>query len=195
MNNQGYDEEKAKRLEEAYHNLYKVYFAKLKQITDQAAIDGFVTVAYGLRIDAPAIAKSVLGTKVTPATVEAEVRSLSNAICQSYGQMNTFAADDFMRRVWDSKWKYDIKIQALIHDAIYLFAPQDLECIEWVNQNLIECMCMQMEDNIKGSDVKLEANLDVHYPTWAQALELPNNASVDTIKTEVTNFILKQQEK
>ena len=190
MNNQGYSEEKSKRLEESFHRLYQVYFGKLKEITDRAAIDGFVTVAYGLRIDAPAISKSVLGTKVTPATVDAEVRSLSNAICQSYGQMNTFAADDFMRRVWDSKWKYDIQIQALIHDAIYLFVPQNLECIEWVNENLIECMTIQMEPNIAGSDVTLEANLDVHYPTWAQALELPNNADQEVIKKAIIGFHL-----
>ena len=191
MNNQGYTEEKSKRLVEAYNSLYQVYFSRLKEITDRAGKDGYVRVAYGLQIDAPAIKKSVTGSKVTPSTVAAEVRSISNAVCQSYGQMNTFAADDFMRRVWDSKWKYDIQIQALIHDAIYLFVPQDLECIKWVNDNLIECMCMQMEDNIKGSPVILEAELDVHYPTWAQALTLSNNITVDEVQIEITKFIIE----
>ena len=189
MNNQGYSEEKSKRLVEAYTNLYKVYFAKLKEITDQAGKDGYITVAYGLRIDAPAIASSVMGSKVTPSTVDAEVRSLSNAICQSYGQMNTFAADDFMRRVWKSKWKYSIRIQALIHDAIYLFVPQDLECIKWVNDNLIECMTMQMEDNIKGSDVTLEAELDIHLPTWATAVTIDNGIEVEEIRNDIQQFI------
>jgi len=189
MNNQGYSEEKSKRLEKAFHDLYVVYFQKLDDISKQAAVDGFINVAYGLRIDAPACARSVIGSAVTPASVEAEIRSICNAICQSFGQMNTFAADDFMRRVWESKWKYSIHIQNLIHDAIYLFAPQDLECIEWVNKNLIECMCMQMEDTIKGSDVKLEANLDIFYTTWASACEVPNNATQAEIQQVIKDFI------
>lgn len=189
MNNQGYSEKKSKRLVEAYTNLYKVYFDKLKEITDEAGKKGYINVAYNLRIDTPAIAKSVMGSKVTPSTVDAEVRSISNAICQSYGQMNTFAADDFMRRVWASKWRYSIHIQALIHDAIYLFVPQNLECIAWVNENLIECMTMQMEDNIKGSPVKLEAELDVHYPTWATATTLDNHATQDEIQVAIRKFM------
>ncbi len=193
MNNQGYSEEKAKRLWDAFHTLYGVYFAKLKGITDQAVYDGYITVAYGLRIDAPAVGKSVLGSRVTPSTVEAEIRSLSNAICQSYGMMNTFAADDFMRRVWASKYRYTIQIQALIHDAIYTFVPQTLEAMHWVNTNLIDCMITQMEKDIMGSDVKLEAELDVHYPTWAQACTLRNSISIDEIETTVTNFIVEQR--
>lgn len=182
MNNQGYSEEKSKRLVKAYTSLYQTYFKKLAEITDQAGKDGYITVAYGLRIDAPAISKSVLGTKVTPSTVDAEVRSLSNAVCQSFGQVNTFAARDFMHRVWASKYRYNIMIQALIHDAIYLFGPGDLECLRWINENLIECMTMQMEPTIAGSDVTLEAELDIHYPTWAEAVTIPNHADENKIK-------------
>ena len=65
----------------------------------------------------------------------------------------------------------------------------DLEAIEFVNHNLIECMVTQMEVNISGSDVTLEAELDIHYPTWAEAVTIPNQADKNKIKQLVQQHI------
>lgn len=195
MNNQGYSEKKSVRLVQAFKTLYVKYFEFIDKVLDQGMEDGFITLAYGLRIDAPACAKSIANTSVTPSTVAAERRSLGNAKCQSFGCVNTFAADDFMRRVWASEWKYQIHPMALIHDAIYLFAPQDLNCIKWINENLIECMASQTHPDIFHVDVKLEAELDVHYPTWAEACTLPNNAAMDEIIKHIKQLVEKADDK
>jgi len=191
MNNQGYSEEKSKRLVDAFHKLYAKYFETINDILDQGMKDGYVTVAFGLRIDTPAMAKSIANTSVTPATVDAERRSVGNAISQSYGQMNTKAADDFMRRVWASKYRYTVHMQNVIHDAIYTFGPSDLECVKWVNDNLIECMCMQTDPHIQHPDVGLEAELDIFYPTWADSFTVPNSATEQEIQECIKQALTK----
>lgn len=195
MNNQGFSKEKAERLVASYHKLYAVYFEVLAKLVEQAGKDGYITVAYGLRIDCPALARSIAGSDVTPATVAAEVRSISNAVCQSYGMINSIAARDFMERVWTSKWSGRIQMQALIHDAIYLFVPMELECIEWVNNNLIDCMVNQMEDNIRGSKVILESECDIHYPTWRGQFTLDNNINQSQISEAISEYMASDKYK
>jgi DNA polymerase-1 len=195
MNNQGYSEEKSVRLVEAFHALYTDYFSFIAADLDQGAKDGYITLAYGLRLDLPASNKSVVGSKVTPQAVEAERRSAGNAKCQSFGCVNTMAADMFMRRVWDSKWKYEIQIQGLIHDAIYLFVPASLEAVAFVNDNLIECMSSQTHPDIYHPTVKLEAELDIHYANWSNHMTLPNGASPSELATLIQQYYKDMQEK
>lgn len=189
MNNLGYSEEKAKRIHTAYISKYVVYFDELKKLTDQAGRDGYITVAYGLRIDCPALAKSVAGSKVTPSVVAAEIRSISNAVCQSYGMMNTFAATDFMEAVWASKFRYTIMLEALIHDAIYTFAPRTLEAVEFVNHNLIKAMTSQTEANLGDYGIPLSAALDVHPQDWSKSFELPNVTNQTEIADLFNNYL------
>ena len=100
---------------------------------------------------------------------------------QSYGLLNSRAANEFRERVWESPYKYDIFLCGQIHDAIYLFCRNKAGVVKWVNDNLIACMkwCGLVE--LQHPKVKLGANLDLFYPSWAKATELPNDCSMQEI--------------
>lgn len=180
MANLGFSEEKAKSIEANYHELYKVSDQYINDRLKQATKDGFVTVAFGLRVRTPLLGQVVWGSRI-PFEASAEGRTAGNAMGQSYGLLNNRAAVDFMRKVWASKHRLDIKPVALIHDAIYILVRDDAETMEWANRELIKSMQWQELPEIQHPTVKLGAALDIFWPSWAHATTLPNNADRGTI--------------
>lgn len=181
MSNLGWPEEKAKQVEAQYHELYKVSDAYVQSRLAQAAVDGFVEVAFGLRVRTPLLAQVLWGKGRIPYEAQAEGRTAGNALGQSYGLLNNRAAVAFMRRVWDSPHRHDIKPVALIHDAIYLMVRDDLDVLDFCNRWLIKEMQWQDLPEIDHPQVRLGAALDVFWPNWAYATTLPNNATKEQI--------------
>ena len=182
VNNLGFPEDKAKEIEKGYHELYKVSDEYVQQRLQQASKDGYVEVAFGLRVRTPLLKQVIFGGSRMPYEAAAEGRTAGNALGQSYGLLNNRAAVEFMQKVWASKYRLDIKIVALIHDAIYLLIRDDVEVVEWVNRELIKSMQWQELPEIQHPTVKLGAALDIFWPSWANATTLPNNADQDTIR-------------
>ena len=108
MKNLGWPEDKAKEIEKGYHGLYQVSDQWVAERIKQAAKDGYVEVAFGLRVRTPLLAQTTLGMKSTPYEAEAEGRTAGNALGQSYGLLNNRAAVAFMRKVWVSEFRLDI---------------------------------------------------------------------------------------
>lgn len=181
MSNLGWTEEKSKAIEKGYHDLYQVSDAYVQKRLKQASIDGYVEVAFGLRVRTPLLKQVMFGTRGMPYEAAAEGRTAGNALGQSYGLLNNRAAVDFMRKVWASKYRLDIKPVALIHDAIYLLIRNDVEIVEWANKELIKSMQWQELPEIQHPTVKLGAALDLFWPDWAHPTTLPNNADRETI--------------
>jgi DNA polymerase-1 len=181
MSNLGWDEEKAKRIEKGYHDLYKVSDDYIQARLLQASKDGFTEVAFGLRVRTPLLGQVVFGGARMPKEAAAEGRTAGNAMGQSYGLLNNRAAVDFWQKVWDSKYRYDILPSALIHDAIYPLIKDDIEVMEWANRELIRSMRWQELPEIQHPTVKLGAALDVFWPDWAHPTTLPNDADQKTI--------------
>jgi DNA polymerase-1 len=181
MSNLGWTEEKSKAIEKGYHDLYQVSDAYVQERLKQASIDGYVEVAFGLRVRTPLLKQVIYGTRGMPYEASAEGRTAGNALGQSYGLLNNRAAVDFMRKVWASKYRYDIKPVALIHDAIYILIRNDVEVVEFANRELIKSMQWQELPEIQHPTVKLGAALDIFYPDWAHAITLPNKADQKTI--------------
>lgn len=181
MSNLGWPEEKAKEIEKGYHNLYQVSDAYVQKRLHQAAKDGYVEVAFGLRVRTPLLSQVVFGTRGMPYEAAAEGRTAGNALGQSYGLLNNRAAVEFMQKVWNSKYRYDIKPVALIHDSIYIIMKDDVEVVEWANRELINSMKWQDLPELHHPTVKLGANLDIFWPDWAHAITLPNNAAPEVI--------------
>lgn len=181
MKNLGWDEEKAKRIEANYNGLYVVSKEYIAKRIEQATKDGYVEVAFGLRLRTPVLHSSILGGKYTPREAGAEGRTAGNAMGQSYGLLNNRAAVEFMKRVHAAGYQHDVKMIALIHDAIYLLCRENVELINWVNRNLVECMSWQELPELEHPTVKIGAALDIFWPTWAEAVTLPLNASNDEI--------------
>jgi len=181
MANLGWPEEKAKAIEANYHELYKVSDEYVQKRLEQASKDGYVEVAFGLRVRTPLLKQVVFGGSKMPYEAAAEGRTAGNAMGQSYGLLNNRAAVEFMQKVWASPYCYDIKPVALIHDAIYIVVKDDLETIAWANRELVKSMQWQELPEIQHPTVKLGANLDIYWPDWAHPITLPNNADEETI--------------
>lgn len=181
MDNLGWDKEKAIQIETSYHTLYKESDEYIERRLLQASKDGYVTVAFGLRVRTPLIAQVLYGSNKVPYEAQAEGRTAANAMGQSYGLLNNRAAVEFMKKVWKSRYRYDIHPIGLIHDAIYLVVKDDIEVVEWVNNELIKSMQWQELPEIQHDTVKLGAELDVYYGSWNKPVTLKNNATQDKI--------------
>lgn len=182
MKNLGWPEDKAKAIEAGYHELYKVSDAFIQNRLMQACKDGYVDVAFGLRVRTPLLKQVVFGSNTMPYEAAAEGRTAANAMGQSYGLLNNRAAAAFMKKVRASKYRYDILPVVLIHDAIYLLIRDDVEVVAWVNKHLIDEMKWQELPEIQHPTVKLGAALDLFYPSWAHKLTLPNGADEASIR-------------
>lgn len=192
----GFPEEDAKRIEAGFREMYKVSESWVDEKIKFASIHGYVDLAFGLRLRAPLLKQVIWGGSRVPTAASAEARTLGNAVSgQSYGLLNNRACNEFMQRVWSSPYKYDIFPIAMIHDSIYLLIRDDLEIVAWVNKELPECMSWQELPEIQHPDVKLGAELDVHYQGWHQPITLPNNATVAEIKQICEEGRLKYEQK
>lgn len=182
MVNEGWDKEKAQRIESRYHELYVESDEYIQRRLAQATKDGFVEVAFGLRVRTPLLSQVVWGASRMPYEASAEGRTAGNAMGQSYGLLNNRAAVDFFRKVWASKYRYDIKPVGLIHDAIYILVRDQADVVEWANRELVKSMQWQELPEIQHPTVKLGSALDIFWPSWAKATTLPNDADIETIR-------------
>jgi DNA polymerase-1 len=181
VSNLGWPEDKAKEIERGYHELYKVSDEYIQKRLEQASKDGYVDVAFGLRVRTPLLKQVMYGSSKVPFEAAAESRTAGNAMGQSYGLLNNRAAVEFFQKVWESKFRNDIKPVALIHDAIYILIRDDVEVVEWANKELIKSMQWQELPELKHPTVKLGAALDLFWPSWAKPISIPNNASRQSI--------------
>ncbi len=188
MKNCGFPEPEALLIEKNYHTLYSVSDQWVDRHLLNAEKDGYITCAFGLRVRTPLLKKVVMGCSVTPHEAEAEARTAGNALGQSFCLLNNRALREFMNRVRESPYRYDIKPCASIHDANYFYWRDNLEITHWVNKNLTECMRWQDDPAIYHPEVKLFGELDLFIPSWKDDITLPNDVSqreiVEIIKRE-----------
>ena len=138
--------------------------------------------AFGLRVRTPLLQQVIWGGPKMPQAAVGEARTLGNAVSgQSYGLLNNRACNEFMAKVWASPYRYDVIPIAMIHDSIYLLIKDRVDIVAWVNEELPKSMSWQELPEIQHPDVKLSAELDVHYKGWHQPITLPNHATIEEI--------------
>lgn len=186
VNNSGFALEEAKAIVANYKDLYKESEEYATERIAQAAKDGYVEIAFGLRLRTPLLKRTVMSSSMKANISEAEARTAGNALSQSYGLLNCKASNDFMERVYASPYKYDIMPVMQIHDAQYYIFPDDVDIVKWVNDNLIECMSWQELPELQHDVVKLGAELDLFYPSWDAPITLKNNISIEEIYDTVS---------
>jgi DNA polymerase-1 len=123
------------------------------------------------------LAQSILTSASVPYEAKAESRTAGNALGQSYGMLNSRAAVAFQRRIWDSPYALDILPICAIHDSQYFSVADNAECIEWFNNNLIECMSWTGLPEIQHDIVKISATAEIFYPSWEVSSKLPNRST------------------
>lgn len=181
----GMSKAEAKAIEDNYHQMYAVSDQWVADKIEQAAIDGYVVGAFGLKVRTPIILKSLMGTNKTPYEAKKESRTAGNALGQSYGMLNNRAAIDLQERCFASDYRYDILPVAHIHDAQYFIVKDDIDVVHWLNINLVDCMEWQELPDIQHDSVGLGGELSLFWPTWANEIELPNGADTMTIKSTI----------
>lgn len=178
----GFPPDEAMKIEAKYHELYEVSDQWVKEQIDKAHDTGYVELAFGLKLRTPILPQIIAGSDSVPFQAHKETKTAGNALGQSYGLLNTRAANEFMQRVWDSPYRYDVLPICQIHDSLYFMIRNSLGCVEWVNRNLIECMEWTGLPEIQHDEVKLGAELEIYYPDWSNPIKVPNGASKRTIK-------------
>lgn len=171
----GFSKEEALNIESKYHELYRESDEWVSRKMQKAAIDGYVEVAFGLRVRTPVMHQCVLGLRATPKEAEAEKRTAGNALGQSYGLLNSRAGVEFNSRVRGSKYRNDIRPVAQIHDAQYFLIKNDVDVILWANKYLVKAVSWQDDPAIWHEEVKLGGEFSIFYPDWAHELSLPND--------------------
>lgn len=96
---------------------------------------------------------------------------------------------EFDQRVEAAGMSDSIKLINTIHDAVYMLIRDDVEVIEWVNRNLIDCMEWQ-EHSMLQSDIKLGAELDIG-KSWDKQYTLKNNEPIEQVQNarDMIDFI------
>lgn len=179
MNNLGLSGIEAMQIEKNYHELYKVSDDWVQTQLQQATKDGYVTGAFGLKLRTPLLKMNGPGKLHYRAA--AEGRTAGNMLGQSYGMLNSRAANEFRERVWASKYRYDILPCAQIHDALYFMWRNTVGITKWINDNLIACMEWDGLVELRHPTIKVGAELDIFYPNWAEATTLKNGMSKQAI--------------
>lgn len=187
VKNCGFTEEVARAIEANYHTMYAVGDEWNKLKLQQAAQDGFTTLAFGLRLLTPVLRASVEG-RARPTEASAEERSAGNAFGQSYGLLNSRAAHAFADKILDAGLHNDIKPAAQIHDAQYYWVRKSVKLLKWVNDHLIPEMEYTLPE-LEHPIIKLGGNLIVYSPNWGTEIKLPNNASYREIGDLVNGII------
>lgn len=190
VQNCGFTETEAKQIEAAYHELYQVSDAWVQQQLQKASRTGYVELAFGLRLRTPLLEQTVWGSSyaVQPYEAHQEAKTAGNALTQSYGLLTNYATNKFMKRVWESQYKYSILPIAQIHDATYFVIRDNPDILQWTNNNLIECMTDIHLPEIEHPTVKLEAELELYYPNWNSKHKIHNNEPIENISKLLTSL-------
>ncbi|QDH83916.1 putative DNA polymerase I [Achromobacter phage vB_AxyP_19-32_Axy10] len=184
MKNCGFSEEKAKLVERRYHELYQHSTQWVQDKLDQAAKDGYITVAFGLRLRTPLLYQVIRGTRSTPYEAEAEGRTAGNALGQSWCLLNSRAWSEFMGKVRKSEHRLTIRPCAQIHDAGYALIKDDISVVMYMNEHLVKAVNWNEHPDIYHPDVGLGGDLSLFYPSWEKEITISNGASeADVIAT------------
>ena len=182
MQNVGLSESEAKRIEANYHDLYKVSDQWVDQRIQQASKDGYVDLAFGLRLRTPMLSQVILDSSTVPYEAQKEARTAGNALGQSYGMLNNRSAIATMNRVINSPYVDRIFPIMHIHDSQYFMVEDDIDLVHWFNKVLIEEMSWQDLPELEHPTVRLGASLDIFWPHTGESVTLPNNASPEAIR-------------
>lgn len=189
----GFSEDDAKEIERRYHELYEVADAWVEDQLEEASKTGFVNLAFGLRLRTPLLTRVVYSSKKSmPFQAYKEKKTAGNALGQSYGLLNSHSANLFMQRVWDSEYKYNVLPCMQVHDSQYYMVLNTLDCLKWVNDNLIECMEWNELEPIQHDQVHLGATLELYHESWAEKISIPNYCTKDELRKVIRKGVVLQ---
>ena len=191
MANCGFSKPLAQTVEARYHQLYVVSDQWVEDKLKLACKDGYVTLAFGLRLRTPLLKQVILGTSSTPFEAAAEGRTAGNALGQSWCMLNSRAVSGFMKKVRKSKHRLDIKPCSQIHDASYYLIRDNMETLLYTNTNLSHEVSWQDDPLIANEHIKMSGSLAIFYPNWSKSFDIPNTADESKVKALIKKHLVK----
>ena len=125
-----------------------------------------------------------LGCYIRSNDPDRDARTLGNVAIQFYDLITLIVIPQIQAAIDKANLSNDIFITATIYDALYFEVREDSTIIKWLNDNLIAIMTKPMFTDMK---VPNKANLDIG-PSWAEQIEVPNNASIEQIEEALTKL-------
>lgn len=186
VSNLGFSKEEATSIEARYHKLYEISDIHADTVTASTAYKGHIELAFGLKLRAPILKKTMMGVKKLPSSAAAEARTINNAESQSYGLLLNRALIELDHKLSKDNMYLNILPINCIHDAAYFIVKNTPEAIKWLNDNLIESMSWQ-KGSIVSKDVSLGAELDIGR-SWANTKTLHNNATLEEVEQFLENI-------
>jgi len=180
----GFPKDQAKQIYDAFHELYKVSGDFNNQNKLFMEKHGYVECAFGLKLRTPIISQCILGNSSTPYEADKEARSANNAITQSWGMLLNRAMNATNSRIEQCGLGMDILPCNMIHDAGYFIVREELECIKFLNDVLIEEMEWNDDKAIRSTDVPMKASLEIG-KSWDTLVPLTNNATMEEIQSVI----------
>jgi DNA polymerase-1 len=120
-----------------------------------------------------------LGCRMYTQNPDQAIRTLNNATVQFWSILTLIAINEFNHRIREERLESEVKVCSTIYDSIYTYTKKDPEIIQWVNENLIECMTVPyLENEVLHNEATGEIGRN-----WADLHKIPNHASIDEIKT------------
>lgn len=182
VKNCGFTKEQAKEIERSYHILYKESDEYKDKRLEQASIDGYAVLAFGLKIRCKLLQSSMYGSKYMTSAARAEMRTIGNAFGQSYGMLNNRAGIAFQETCLSHPTYSESVFPIMhIHDAQYYLIRDDLQVLHFTNTHVVKEMSWQELPEISHDQVKLGAELEVFHPSWANPIHIPNNATIENL--------------
>jgi len=191
VKNLGWPEPLAKQVEAAFHEMYEESFKWTKAQVELAAQKGYAELAFGLRLRTPMLSKCNIHSESMPKEAMKEYRTVGNALGQSWGLLNTRAAVEVMHKMENPDnydYRLNIKPSAHIHDAQYYLVRNNLKYVRFLNDTLQKAVTWQEDPLIAHDEVKLGGSLAIFYPTWADEMDIPKQATDDDIITACTRW-------
>lgn len=164
--NCGMSVEDAQATEKAYHDLYQVSDQYSLDAIKLASKQGYLDVAFGLRLRCPR-----LQTDTTSHIARSQIRTLNNAMGQSYCALTMRASIWFGHVTRMLGYGTKILPCLTVHDALYFRSEDDVQTLK-VTKLLIErAFAWQEDPKISHPKVKLKGDLEHFYPSWAYPKE------------------------
>ena len=119
-----------------------------------------------------------LGCRIYTDNAGDAIRTINNATVQFWSILTMIAVNELNYRIKEAKLSEKMDVISTIYDSIYVDVDKDPKIIKWLNDNIIEVLCV---DYLKNQVVPNAAEGEIGN-NFADLFKVKNNASVCDIE-------------
>ena len=127
-----------------------------------------------------------LGCRIYTDNAGDAIRTINNATVQFWSILTMIAVNELNYRIKEAGLLEKMDVISTIYDSIYVDVDKDPKIIKWLNDNIIEVLCV---DYLKNQVVPNAAEGEIGN-NFADLFKVKNNASVEDIKLVLKELVL-----